>query len=259
MEVTVMSRIGLLISSILAMFAVGALVASTASATFTNTKVTCGTEGIPTTCIEAKGETGLLEASGSEEFTSKLVAGSESLFEIPGFIIEEKEKTPFHLVCKTVKNTGSLEQPEPLVKSPLIKKLVIEFTECSVLTLPNCLVVEPIKVNGLEGKFDNVDPTGAVLLTSEVGPWTTFEFKSKGKGETEKCPGTFTSTKWEFTGAALCTVLEAQADKVTHTLECKHEATNKEDELFFAKKAATFEIKEEFKLASELPFDLVLS
>jgi hypothetical protein len=254
-----MSRIRLLVLSMFAVFAVGALAASTASATFTNTGVACGTEGIPTVCIEAKGETGLLEASGSEEFTSRLVAGSESLLEVPGFIVEEKEKTPLHIVCKTVKNTGTIEQPEPLVKSPLIKKLSIEFKECSVLTLPNCLVREPIKVAGAEGKFDNVDPVGAVLFTSEKEPFTIIEFLSKGKGETEKCPATLTSLKAEVTGAVLCTILEAETDLTTHTLECKHEATNKEDELFFAKKPATFEIKEEFKLLTELPFDAVLS
>jgi hypothetical protein len=255
-----MSRIRLLVLSMFAVFAVGALAASTASATFTNTKVACGTEGIPTVCIEAKGETGLLEASGSEEFTSKLAAETESsLLEVPGFIVEEKAKTPLHIVCKKVKNTGVIEQPEPLIKSPLIRKLVIEFTECEVLTLPNCLLVEPIKVNGAEGKFDNVDPVGAVLFESELSPFTTIEFKSKGKGETEKCPATLTSLKAEVTGAVLCTILAAETDLVTHTLECKHEATNKEDELFFAKKAATFEIKEEFKLTSELPFDAVLS
>jgi hypothetical protein len=259
LEAIFMSRIGLLVLSVFSVFAAGILAASTASATFTNTKVACGTEGIPTVCMEAKGETGLLEASGSEEFTGKLVAGSESLLEIPGFIVEEKEKVPFHIVCKKVVNLGTIEQPEPLVKSPLIKKLVIEFTECTVLTLPNCLVTEPIKVTGAEGKFDNIDPAGLVLFTPEKEPFTTWEYKSKGKGETEKCPATLTSMKSEVTGAVLCTMLEAETDKAIHTLECKHEAANKEDELLFAKKSATFEIKEEIKLVSELPFDLVLS
>jgi hypothetical protein len=239
--------------------AVGAATSSVALATFTNTKVVCGTEGIPTVCIEAKGETGLLEASGSEEFSGKLVAGSEALVEVPGFIVEEKEKTPLHIVCKTGKASGTLEQPEPLVKPVLVKKLVLEATECSLLALPNCLVAEPIKVSGVEGKVDNVDPVGAVLGTSEVGAFTTIEFRSKGKGETEKCPATLTSLKAEVTGAVLCALLEAEVTKVTHTLECRHESTNKEDELFFAKKAATLEVKAEGKLVSELPVDGVLS
>jgi hypothetical protein len=254
-----MFRIRPIMFAAFVVIAVGAATSPVAVATFTSTKVACGTEGIPTVCIEAKGETGLLEASGSEEFTGKLVTGSESLFETPGFIVDEKEKTTLHIVCKRVVNAGTIEQPEPLVKSPLIKKLVIEFTECSVLTLPNCLVVEPIHFMGVEGKVDNIDPVGAVLLTSERAPFTTWEYKSKGKGETEKCPATLTSLKSETTGALLCTILEAETDKIEHTMDCRHESANKEDELFFAKKAQTFEIKEEIQLASELPFDLVLS
>jgi hypothetical protein len=236
-----MSRTKLVLSilAVVVVSAVGAVGASTASATFTLEPTACPGGAIVTICWETtvKG-TELKEFKGSEEISSKLTPGTESLLEVASLEL--------HITCTTVTNTeGEFVQTAPLTTAATIKGLEVDFTNCTVLEpyTAKCSVTEPILWKAMGGVFGTEDPLNDVVLKPEAGTeFTTFVFKSKA-GQT--CPATLTAVSVKFTGELLCTLPEIEEDLLVHLLLCKHNETTS---LLFAEKPATFEIDQELTL-----------
>jgi hypothetical protein len=243
-----MSRIRLIALSVLAMFAVGAISASSASAEFTQTVNKCEGAGIATFCLEKTAGEGLKEASGSEKFTTKLEAGTESLLEVPSLEL--------HIVCTATPGKGVVDQPSPLVTAPTFKETVIEFTGCSLLAplAGKCKVKEPIITKTLVGEVLPTEPRHIVFKPAAGNTWweTTITNISG-------CPATTLGIN-PIKGKALALFLaEAETtDAVVQLLQFTHE-DNSETKLEFGTNPTTFETEFEVEFELKWLWDTVLA
>lgn len=247
-----MSRFKMLTLCALTVLAVGAMSASSASATFTKTAVECKKEGVPGVCVAEKVGSALLEVSGSEpikESTTKLESGTKAVLEVPALELT--------ITCSKGKASGTLEQPEPLVKAGLLMDSVITFSEC-VLTssqskaiAEDCKVVEPIKTKALQGEQLPTEPIH-IEFTPESGKIFTEVEIGNVSGKT--CPSTVKGIN-PVKGEQLCLITNGEENAVIHILACNSEGSEK---LEFATNPARFSMKLEFELTSSLPFDFVL-
>ena len=229
-----MPKTRLIMMSVLAVFAIGAASASTASAAFELSTAECSPATIATFCWVATAGEALLELKGSEPFS----------IEVHGQALLEVASLELHIVCTAITNvvagatTGELTQPEPLVKAGNIRKLQLVFTACSVLGLEaKCKVKEPIQTNPLEGNIEGT-PLEDVTFKPEGTEFTKIVIESK-TGQT--CPATLTSINGKVTGTALCLAPNSEVDEATKEITCRHTETTG---LLFAEKPATFEIEE---------------
>jgi len=152
-----MSRIKLIALSVFATFAMGAILASAASAEFSDNNTTCSGAGIATICILLSPSTELLEATGEEKVKFTLETGTESLLEVPNLGL--------HIECGVIAGTAIALQPEPLIAVPLFDEILIKFSSCTILgTLgTECKVVEPIQTKDLIGELLATEPRHIVI------------------------------------------------------------------------------------------------
>jgi hypothetical protein len=68
----------------------------------------CGGTGIPTFCLEQEGK--LVEFTGTETYTGKLVAGTQAT-------LLTLTTVPTSVACAKDASAGNIVQPEPLVKA----------------------------------------------------------------------------------------------------------------------------------------------
>jgi len=242
-----MSRLKLLLSSILVVFAVSAIASSSASATFTDTGVECKEEGIPTVCLL----TPLAEAKGTEAITSKIDTGTESLLAVPSLGL--------HIVCTEANDTGTIVQTNPLVTAASIAKATIDFHGCTILNEPpeelgeKCEVVEGlIKTELIVGSPNATEPQD---LTFKAEKGTTFAVVSIKSKTGQTCPALVKGEN-PVKGEQLCTLEENKVDAETHLMTCLESGSK---ELKFGSNAATFLLEESIVLASKEPWDLVLA
>ncbi len=211
-----MSRIKLFFLSSMAVMVVAAVGSSTALATFEDTTVECpqaGT-GIPVLCLL----TPLKEAKGTETFTSVILSGSESLLAVASLEL--------HIVCTVANDAGTIEQPEPLVKAPLLMKTIITFKECEILNEGTAKLGEKCEVQNKEIKTKEIDgeplPTEPehIEFKPETGEIFTEITILNKTGQT--CPATVKGVN-PVKGEQLCTLLTNTEDAETHVLDCLEE------------------------------------
>ncbi len=211
-----MSRSRLLFLSSMAVMVVAAVGSSTALAAFEDTTVECpqaGT-GIPVLCLLSP----LKEAKGTETFTSTILSGSEALLQVASL--------EFHIVCTVANGAGTIEQPEPLVKAPLIMKNTLTFKECEILNEGTAKLGEKCEVQNKEIKTKEID--GETLSTEpqhlEFKPETgeVFTEISIGNKTGQTCPA-FIKGLIPVKGEQLCTLLTNTEDAETHVLDCLEE------------------------------------
>jgi hypothetical protein len=242
-----MSRIRLIALSVFAMFAVGAISASTASAEFT-LGAKCEGAGIAAICFEKTAGEGLKEAVGTEPAKLTLESGVESLLEVPNLNL--------HITCTVSTGTATASQPEPLVKVPVFKELLIKFSTCNILEAlgEKCKVKEPIETKDLSGELLPTEPRHI-----EIKPESGTAFWEFTITNTKECPATVLGIN-PVKGKLLCEFLpEAETTDATEQLVlCKHE-TNSETNLEFGSNPATFESEYEVGFELNWLYDLVLA
>ncbi len=230
-----MSGWRLLALGVLALTALGAALASTASASFTTTEIECK-EAIPTLCLESNGK--LFEAKGTETYSGKLVPGTEA--SLKSTIGEEE----INVACTADASSGEIDQTEPLLKAVRSIKGVLKFSGCSLLGVlaKKCKVPATLTTTLLLGTVIDEMPINAGLVKPETGT-TIIELALENNGA-ETCPATVKGTK-RVAGEDLCTSAESEVDKVVHSGECVAAGSK----LTFGEQPATFTCKAEVELS----------
>ena len=238
-----MSRIKMLLLSCMAVVVVSAMVSSTAFALFEKTAVECKEPGISTLCLAETEGGKLFEAKGTENITGvKLTA--PSTLAVPSLKLT--------IECKAASATGIIEQPEPLVKSPLLMKLVISFSECVVTGehAAECKVEEqPIKTKALDGEVLESEPNHVVFTPESGKIFTEITIGNK----TGTCPSTIKGVN-PVKGEELCILPNNAENKVVQLLACTETKG-----LEFGTNPAELLANAEFELEDKTPFDSVLA
>lgn len=230
-----MSRLRPLFLAILALTALGVVLTTTASASFTTTEIECK-EGIPTLCLESSGK--LFEAKGTETYTGKLVPETEASLKSK---IGEEE---INIACTADASSGEVDQTEPLLKAVRSIKGVLKFSGCSLLGAlgKKCKVPATLTTTLLVGTVIDEMPISAGLVKPETG--TSFIEIALENNGVETCPATVKGTK-KVAGEDLCTITESEVDKTVHTGECVAAGSK----LTFGEQPATFTCKAEVELS----------
>jgi len=208
-----MSRVRLLLLSVLAVLLVSGVSSVSASAATTDL---CPNAVAPTflaLCIE-KTSSDLIAETGNFPFEAESEVPITSLIEIGTDPI-------IHIECSiTFTKNGEFEQ-SVLVSTVLLMRMTIEVSVCFLLEIEGiakeCAVAEPIETQPLDGVPGADSELLDIVLTPESG--TRFFEIGLTNNESETCPPTVLG-KHPVTGEDLCWLLEAEKDKVRHLLEC---------------------------------------
>jgi len=149
-----------------ALLALGAASVPGASAAFFLEKIECK-GAVLAVCWEPSLGSGkeLQELVGEEKVEFAQEETPEPLFEA----LTSGGTTLVHVTCKTGTGTGTVLQPEPLVKSPTGEKVTATFTGCKVVTPTTCAIEETIKTNEISGSLEELAPSVDVLVKPTVG------------------------------------------------------------------------------------------
>jgi hypothetical protein len=224
-----MSRIRLVLLTLVSLLALGGLSSASASAAECPDTIKGGDNAL---CIEGKEA-----APGTYPFTDKLTSATAVLAMAGGPTF----------TCKKETSTGEFEVPgdgEPSGE-PSASDIRLEFTECKVTNSEaNCELSEPIVVEG--GTGDNLDAelnkarTELTYTPSEGTTFTTFKVKSK-LGKTCAFAGSYV-----VKGSQACKLPGDETEATTHTVECLASGSK----LTAAEKQVTFTATESVQLTS---------
>jgi len=228
-----MSRIRLILLSLLAVLAFGAVAAASASAAHEFWVPECENQGpghkYATRVKCEKGEigTGEWERSGA---LAPIAAGEEVPVEGTSgtSILEVPELNEAKIECKEDKFSGTLKAAGQTTAK-------VEFEKCTVVSPEHCTVAEPIKVN----------VTDQLVIFHETLA-DAFEPPSGEPFVVIKLKGSECLAKGEFKvkGKQQCALPEGEIEKVEHEIDCKPIGS----ELTLGAKEAKFEGKEKVKL-----------
>jgi uncharacterized protein YbcI len=204
-----------------ALVAMGGLTASAASAeVFELRSEECN--GAVWNLCWAETEAGALrELQGTQSITAE---GGKNLFVVPGI--------PVEIECEKVKSEpgGTIQQPEPLVKTGTILGLLV-FEGCKLVgtnaTATKCVIPTKEVTKELSGELTSA--TNVLLKPEEGEVFIEITFTSK---EGQTCPATVIG-KRKITGMEDVTILNPQ-----HTLNSKTGESVVKSELLFIEKAA---------------------
>jgi hypothetical protein len=223
-----MSKIRLLMISVLGVLVLGAVASTVASAQPTATCTPSGTKTLTMACIETLSATLLvlgLPAAESIEVLSKKEAGTGSKLVTPSLSSTE-------ITCTEAANTGTLDG-NPTTSAELLK-LVVVFTGCTVPSPAGCSIMGgTITTKSLDAVPSNEE--GDLIFLPETAP-VFAEFTVAG----ESCAIALAGAKVE--GTVLGLVLEPETDKEIHLID--FEASGGEN-LLFEKKASELTLTEE--------------
>jgi len=208
-----MSRIKLLLLSMLAVLVVGAVTSVSASAATTNLCPQTSGNTLPAICIQ-NAASELIAETGFFPFVSNKEPNTTSLLNVPGLGLD--------VICTVANNTGTFAQTV-LATVALVVGLVIRFSTCHLEEIEEankkCKVEEPIKTVGLDGTVGNEDAnTLDVTFKPEIG--TTFVELNFENNGAETCPALIFG-KHPVKGEQLCLLLLAEQDLAVHLLECQ--------------------------------------
>jgi hypothetical protein len=185
MERKRMSRVKVMLLSLLAVFAASAVVSSTASAA--HVYLIEQTELLSSEAIEDQGQNAKLEVKIPGQAISIFIQCQE---ELSTGVIKPKGESTFRIEYKNC--------------------YVVENSTGKKIFLVNCTVKEPIVAEGtdqlIEHSIDEFKGSGAEKLFSEITI------------EGAKCVGV--AGKYKVTGTQVCAVPEAEFEKVLHHLIC---------------------------------------
>jgi hypothetical protein len=234
-----MTKVKLLVLSMLAVFAVSLVASATASAEMEACKTKTGAEFV--LCVEKPAGSGLLLVETSVGFVSRKVPGTASALEIP--------ELPAKIVCEDATNTGQFDAPVA-PRGVQILKLVISFTGCTEEKEGStiCTVAEPITTTAINGVFTLVSGTTTIAFAPTTG--TEFSTVRVNSTTGHTCTAA-ASSPLKVTGTQECTAPEIETvDRITHVLVCAASGSH----LKAAAKTTTFAIEEEVELAEPAEF-----
>jgi hypothetical protein len=249
-----MSRVKLLMLGVLAVAAVFAATASSASAVvFELTEKPCLEPNTTTTiCWALFEKEELFELKGEQSFTGKYsaeVSGEENLLAAK-FGAEE-----VHINCLGATSSGIVLQPKPLEVAPVINVTSLISTECKVLEPigKKCKVEETLVTNAIEGVVGTGPET--VLFQpapADAGIFIPITFSNNGA---EKCPTAIVGER-QVKGEQVCLWPHHEEDLQTQLLFCETAGS----ELKFAGNVAEFLQAQEITLVKLEDFwDIVLA
>jgi hypothetical protein len=242
-----MTKVKLLLLSMLAVFAVSAVASATASAEMELCKTKEGADFV--LCVEKPAGSGLLLVETSVAFVSRKTPGTASALEIPAI--------PAKITCEKAANTGQFDTPEE-PRGVQILKLTISFTGCTEAEEGStiCTVAEPITTAAINGVFTLVGGTTTVEFAPTTGTeFSTIRVNSKS-GHT--CTSA-ASSPLKVSGTQTCTAPNIEnTDYITHLLQCAGSGSK----LKAAGHEAVFTLEEEVELAAPseftgIPWDII--
>jgi hypothetical protein len=160
-----MSRLKLVMLSMLAVMAVGVVASASASAANCEKKA----NGKFALCLGAS--PGVLTAGS---FNTDVTRDGTSVYEL-------KSEAGVTVVCSAIKNTGG-KIVATATPSVTIEGIVLEFSTCVVNSPAKCTVTEPIKTESLKGVILKKEEIEFTPTTGEI--FATLKFANKG---TEIC------------------------------------------------------------------------
>jgi len=217
-----MTKFRLLLVTMLAALAVGALASASASAAECVTL----TEA---TCLAVLTATKVTELLTEEEFLDHKKAGSTSKLTVAGI---------GSVVCNKAESSGKLDETETGI---LILKLVITFSEgCKLEGHASCKITEPIVTSAIGGTFTTAAGVGTATFKPEVGE----EFAKVTIAGCEQ------EAIIKVTGSQKCKSTGIETEGETHELVCLPTESSLKD----GTKTAEFELTDIIELESKKPF-----
>lgn len=192
-----MTRLRLILLSMLAVFAVSAVASASASAA---SKCEAKEEGGDNTwCIEGKELAGEQALTTSQKTSFVLTAAAAGIT----------------LTCTKETGSGTLVQVNST--EPAASDVELTFSGCTLTSLPNCKVKEPIKVNGGGDLLDAVTK-GRSEVTFTPSEGETFAEITIENNGAKTClqKGTF-----PVTGSQTCALPKGEEEITKHEVECK--------------------------------------
>jgi hypothetical protein len=202
------SRIRIMLVSLLAVLAVGAVASASASAhTYTICR-TGGTEKYETNkCTGPKtaGTFSILPVELTEKYSFE---GTSGVSKLEGTLAGDRAI----IECKKDKITGEIE------KEGKSKASVITYEECSL-----AIVVKHVREAETTCKVPNIktEPLKDLLITGKgIGPEEEFEPESGTTFATVVVEGCALESREKVTGKQICQLPEATVEKAEHELDC---------------------------------------
>lgn len=222
-----MSRIRIIMFSLLAVLATSAVASASASAA-----EACHNSGGKeiVLCVDEL-EIGSPTGQAPVPFTSQSVGNSTLAVTGLG-----------NIICKKATNTGQFDEKDGNITDSgavEVSDLEIKFTECALEGKPACKVAN-ITVNGGGDNLDgviNAALTEVAFSPSEGTLFTTIKITECG----------LLNGNYNVTGKQTCTLPESQSSKIKHTVKCAPAGS----ELKFGEKAATFTATEELEIHTD--------
>jgi hypothetical protein len=211
-----MSRLKLVMLSMLAVMAVGVVASASASAANCEKNA----NGKFALCLGAS--PGVLTAGG---FNTDVTRDGTSIYEL-------KDAAGIPVLCSAIKNTGG-KIVGTATPSVTIEGLVLEFSTCVVDEPAKCVVTEPIKTESLKGEILKKEEIEFTPTTGEI--FATLKFANKG---TEICSlkGLSLQIKTVEGKGQGCLAPSIETPAKLHLLECPTSKSH----LSFGGAAATF-------------------
>ena len=238
-----MMRIKVMLLAVLAVMVGSAVLAASASATFTLTTEECKEEmtGLVALCDEVEGK--LLALTGTETFTANI--GASDLEAVIG------EKVLILCTGGSLVGTPTFAQV-PLTEALKATKFAIDFTGCTLDEPTSCKVEPLLETKELKAVFGDEDPVAKVTFEPAVaGPFIEIKFS----GAT--CPSILKATVKKVTGVAPCVNVNPKTVAAAKEVSCN--ITKADKKLFFGEEPAAFTATAKIELTSKLAVALSLA